>query len=124
MRLQFMLSEIAIGLRRNLSIAVSVMLVTMVSVYLMGIGFLAQGQVDTLKGYWYDRIQVSIFMCGEDSAEPNCAGRAVTGGDDRVRDRQRVARARDAAAPSLARNVPVAPSSSGSTLRLSGAWAS
>jgi cell division transport system permease protein len=78
MRLQFMLSEIAIGLRRNLSIAVSVMLVTMVSVYLMGIGFLAQGQVDTLKGYWYDRIQVSIFMCGKDSLDVNCGGKAVT----------------------------------------------
>lgn len=78
MRLQFMLSEIAIGLRRNLSIAVSVLLVTMVSVYLMGIGFLAQGQVDTLKGYWYDRIQVSIFMCGKDSLDVNCGGKAVT----------------------------------------------
>lgn len=78
MRLQFMLSEIAIGLRRNLSIAVSVMLVTMVSVYLMGVGFLAQGQVDTLKGYWYDRIQVSIFMCGKDSLDVNCDGKAVT----------------------------------------------
>ncbi|WP_457252362.1 permease-like cell division protein FtsX [Pedococcus sp. P5_B7] len=78
MRLQFMLSEIWIGLRRNLSIAISVMLVTMVSVYLMGIGFLAQGQVDTLKGYWYDRIQVSIFMCGKDSLDVNCDGKAVT----------------------------------------------
>ena len=78
MRLQFMLSEIAIGLRRNLSIAVSVMLVTMVSVYLMGIGFLAQGQVNTLKGYWYDRIQVSIFMCGKDSLDANCDGKAVS----------------------------------------------
>jgi cell division transport system permease protein len=78
MRLQFMLSEIWIGLRRNASIAVSVMLVTMVSVYLMGVGFLAQGQVDTLKGYWYDRIQVSIFMCGKDSLDTNCAGKPVT----------------------------------------------
>lgn len=78
MRIQFMLSEIWIGLRRNLSIAVSVMLVTMVSVYLMGIGFLAQGQVDTLKGYWYDRIQVSIFMCGKDSLDVNCDGKGVT----------------------------------------------
>jgi cell division transport system permease protein len=54
------------------------MLVTMVSVYLMGIGFLAQGQVNTLKGYWYDRIQVSIFMCGKDSLDVNCDGKAVT----------------------------------------------
>lgn len=78
MRLQFMLSEIWTGLRRNLSIAVSVMLVTTVSLYLLGLGLLLQREVDTLKGFWYDRIQVSVFMCGEDSAEPNCAGRAVT----------------------------------------------
>src|SRR6476661_4177241 len=44
----------------------------------MGIGFLAQGQVNTLKGYWYDRIQVSIFMCGKDSLDVNCDGKAVT----------------------------------------------
>src|SRR5690349_20999764 len=78
MRLQFMLSEIWIGLRRNLSIAVSVMLVTTVSLYLLGLGLLAQREVDTLKGYWYDRIQVSIFMCGQDSAEVNCAGKAIS----------------------------------------------
>jgi cell division transport system permease protein len=78
MRLQFLLGEIWTGLRRNLSIAVSVMLVTTVSLYLLGLGLLLQREVDTLKGFWYDRIQVSIFMCGEESAEPNCAGAAVT----------------------------------------------
>ena len=78
MRLQFVLSEMVIGLRRNLSIAVSVLLVTTVSLYLLGLGLLAQREVDTLKGYWYDRIQVSIFLCSQDSGEPNCAGKAVT----------------------------------------------
>jgi len=78
MRLQFMLSEIWIGLRRNASIAISVMLVTMVSIYLLGLGLLAQRQIDTIKGYWYDRVQVSIFMCGKDTSEPNCEGKAVT----------------------------------------------
>ena len=37
MRLQFILSEIWIGLRRNLSMAISVVLVTMVSMYLLGL---------------------------------------------------------------------------------------
>ena len=67
MRLQFILSEIGNGLRRNLSMAVSVVLVTMVSMYLLGLGLLAQRQVDTMKDYWYDRVQVTIFMCTEDS---------------------------------------------------------
>lgn len=78
MRLQFILSEIWIGLRRNLSMAISVVLVTMVSMYLLGLGLLAQRQADTFKGYWYDRVQVTIFMCTEDSGEPACDKKAVT----------------------------------------------
>jgi cell division transport system permease protein len=78
MRLTFILSEIGIGLRRNLSMAISVVLVTMVSMYLLGLGLLAQRQADTFKGYWYDRVQVTIFMCTEDSGEPACGGKSVT----------------------------------------------
>jgi len=84
MRLQFILSEIGIGLRRNLSMAISVALVTMVSVLFLGLGVLTQKQVDTMKDYWYDRVQVSIFLCTAKSNEPNCSVGAVT-------DAQRVA---------------------------------
>ena len=51
MRLGFILGEIWTGLRRNLSMAISVILVTMVSVFLLGLGMLAQRQADTMKGY-------------------------------------------------------------------------
>ena len=61
------------GLRRNKSIAISVILVTMISMYLLGVGLLAQKQVDQMKGYWYDRVQVSIYLCTETSAQPNCS---------------------------------------------------
>ena len=66
------------GLRRNKSIAVSVILVTMISHYLLGVGLLAQRQVDQMKGYWYDRVQVSIYMCTDTSSQPNCSGGAAT----------------------------------------------
>ncbi len=79
MRLQFILSEIWIGLRRNLSMAISVALVTMVSVLFLGLGVLTQRQVDTMKDYWYDRVQVSIFLCTAKSDLPNCSSGAVTG---------------------------------------------
>lgn len=78
MRLQFILAEIAIGLRRNVAMAISVVLVTLVSLFLLGLGFLAQRQVDTMKDYWYDRVQVSIFLCGQDSEQSSCAGGEVT----------------------------------------------
>jgi cell division transport system permease protein len=78
MRLQFILDEIIVGLRRNVAMAVSVILVTVVSLFLLGLGFLAQRQVDTMKDYWYDRVQVSIFLCGKDSATAGCADGQVT----------------------------------------------
>jgi len=78
MRLGFLLGEIWTGLRRNLSMAISVILVTMVSVFLLGLGMLAQRQADTMKGYWYDRIQVSIYLCTDGAPQPNCNEQAVT----------------------------------------------
>jgi cell division transport system permease protein len=78
MRLQFILSEIWVALRRNLSMSISVALVTMVSVLFLGLGVLSQRQVDTMKDYWYDRVQVSIFLCTANSDLPNCSTGAVT----------------------------------------------
>ena len=78
MRLQFVLSEMGIGLRRNLSMTISVILVTMVSLFFFGFGLLSSAQVSTMKDYWYDRVEVSIFMCGQASDSPNCANGEVT----------------------------------------------
>ena len=78
MRPSVILRETASGLRRNLSMAVSVILVTMISMYLLGLGLLANRQVDTMKDYWYDRVQVSVFLCVEGSQYPACAGKATT----------------------------------------------
>lgn len=75
---RFLLQEIWNGIRRNLSMTVSVVLVTMVSMYLLGLGLLAQTQADTMKGYWYDRVQVSMYLCTDTSLRPNCIGGAVT----------------------------------------------
>ncbi|MGI8948235.1 MAG: permease-like cell division protein FtsX [Ornithinimicrobium sp.] len=79
MRPAFLLTEVMGGLRRNTSMFVSVALVTMVSLFFLGTGLLAQQQVDTAKGYWYDRVQVSIFLCTPDATDvPACAAGGVT----------------------------------------------
>jgi len=77
-RFQFVLSEISIGLRRNITMTISVVLVTTVSLLLLGVGVLAQKQVSAMKDYWYGKVQVSIFLCSKDSTTPTCADGAVT----------------------------------------------
>src|SRR5665647_2910133 len=73
MRLQFILSEIGHGLRRNLSMAISVILVTFVSLTFVGAAGLLQLQVNEMKDDWYDRVEVSIYLCPNDSEVSTCA---------------------------------------------------
>jgi len=77
-RLQFILSEIGIGLRRNLSMTISVILVTFVSLTFVGAAALLQGQIGKMKDDWYDKVEVSVFLCPRDSSAPTCAGGEVT----------------------------------------------
>lgn len=78
MRLQFILSEIGIGLRRNLSMTISVILVTFVSLTFVGSAALLQMQIGKMKDDWYDKVEVSVFLCPENSSEKTCAGGEVT----------------------------------------------
>lgn len=78
MRLQFILSEIGIGLRRNLSMTISVILVTFVSLTFVGAAALLQMQIGAMKDDWYDKVEVSVYLCPQVSAKPTCAGGEVT----------------------------------------------
>lgn len=78
MRPTFMAREVMTGLRRNAGAFASIVIVTMVSLVFLGTGILAGRQVEAAKGYWYDKIEVSIFLCTKGASEPECGGEAVT----------------------------------------------
>jgi cell division transport system permease protein len=80
MRAQFVLSEIGVGLRRNLTMTFAVIVSVALSLALFGGSLLMSDQVSTMKGYWYDKVNVSIFLCNKSDADsdPNCAKGAVT----------------------------------------------
>jgi cell division transport system permease protein len=78
MRAQLLVSEVSTGLRRNLTMTIAVIVTVAISLTLFGAGLLIRAQVNTMKDYWYDRVEVSVFLCGADSTAPSCAGGAVT----------------------------------------------
>jgi cell division transport system permease protein len=80
MRAQFVLSEIGVGLRRNLTMTFAVIVSVALSLALFGGSLLMSDQVNQMKGYWYDKVNVSIFLCNKSDAEsdPNCSKGAVT----------------------------------------------
>ena len=78
MRAGFLLSEVRIGLRRNLTMTFAVIVTTAISLSVLGIGLLSNAQVNAMKDYWYDKIEVSVYLCGSLSESPSCAGGVVT----------------------------------------------
>ncbi|GAB3121053.1 permease-like cell division protein FtsX [Glaciibacter psychrotolerans] len=77
MRLGLVLSEASSGLRRNVSMVISVVLVTFISLTFVGAAILIQMQIGQMKNYWYDKAQVGIYMCTSYSTGETCtAGEA------------------------------------------------
>ena len=56
----------------------AVMITVAISLTLLGIGLLANSQVRVMKDYWYDKIEVSIFLCGSLSDSSNCSKGVIT----------------------------------------------
>ena len=68
MKLRFIFSEVGKGLSRNRAMSVAVILVTFVSLLFVGIAGLTQMQVSKMKSEWYDKIEVTIYMCAINDA--------------------------------------------------------
>src|SRR5580698_2002722 len=72
MRAQFVLSEVWIGLRRNLTMTMALIVVVAISLSLLGTGLLFVKQVDNMKGYWQSKVQLSVYLCTKGSLEGTC----------------------------------------------------
>lgn len=73
MRLGLILSEVGQGFRRNISMVISVILVTFISLTFVGAAILLQMQIGQMKGYWFDRAQVAVYLCTDFVDASGCA---------------------------------------------------
>lgn len=78
MRVGLILSEAFTGLRRNISMVISVILVTFVSLTFVGAAILMQMQIGTMRDFWMGRAQVAVYMCTDISLAATCANGAAT----------------------------------------------
>ncbi|MDF7663587.1 permease-like cell division protein FtsX [Bifidobacterium sp. ESL0763] len=78
MRMRFILSETWTSLRQNVSMILSVMLVTFISFVFIGASGLMQAQVTKAKGDWYKEVEVVVWLCPDGTSQSaNCsAGKA------------------------------------------------
>ena len=78
MRANFIFSEVWIGLRRNLTMTLAVVITVAVGMAMLGVGLMINAQVTMMKDFWYDKVEVSVFLCGRNPTMPNCKGKAIS----------------------------------------------
>src|ERR1700678_2551903 len=78
MRSNFVLQEIWIGLRRNLTMTVALIVVVAISLSLLGTGLLFVKQVDRTRTYWQSQVEISVYLCYKGDINPNCHGAVTT----------------------------------------------
>jgi len=86
MRVRFVLSEVWVGLRRNLTMTMALIVTIAISLALLGTGLLVRQQVDQMKGFWFDKVEVSLFLCTRNSDVPSCAGAVTAEQRDQIED--------------------------------------
>lgn len=62
MRAKYILSEVAVGLWRNVTMTVAMIMTMAVSLTMLGASILLYKQVDQMKELYYSEVQVSIFL--------------------------------------------------------------
>ncbi|MDP3972443.1 MAG: permease-like cell division protein FtsX [Candidatus Nanopelagicales bacterium] len=77
-RIGLALREVLHGLGRNVTMTIAVIMTVAVSLTLFGTGLLVREQVTVMKDYWYDRVEVSVFLCGTASDPGICPNGPVS----------------------------------------------
>ena len=62
MRAKYILSEVMVGLWRNVTMTVAMIITMAVSLTMLGASLVLYQQIDAMKGYYYDKVEVSIFL--------------------------------------------------------------
>ena len=65
MRASFLMSGVATGLRRNVSMVFALVLSTAISLFFLGGAFLIGKEINKFKTLYEDKINVSIYLCGK-----------------------------------------------------------
>ncbi|MDG4763952.1 permease-like cell division protein FtsX [Solwaraspora sp. WMMD406] len=69
MRAKYVLSEVMVGLWRNVTMTIAMIITMAVSLTMLGASGLMYLQVNSMKDFYYDQIEVSIFLVSDVSEE-------------------------------------------------------
>jgi cell division transport system permease protein len=78
MQLRYIFTETGTGLKRNVSMTIALVVTIFVSLTLVGMGLLLNAQADKAEKFWGNKLQITVFMCNQNSKAANCSEGDVT----------------------------------------------
>jgi cell division transport system permease protein len=78
MQLTYVFSELRNGLRHNISMTLAAIVTIFVSLTLVGMGLLLNAQAHKAEEYWGSKLQITVFLCNQNSVTANCVNGEVT----------------------------------------------
>jgi cell division transport system permease protein len=86
MRAKYVLQEVLIGLWRNVTMTIAMMITMTVSLSMLGASLLLYLQVEDMKNYYYQQVEVSIYLKGDINDEQRTAIKDKLAGDGLVKE--------------------------------------
>src|SRR5882757_3301046 len=78
MRGKYILSEMMVGLWRNVTMTIAMIITMAVSLTMLGASLVLYQQINSMKGYYFDRVEVSIFLKSDVTpAQSDAIGQAL-----------------------------------------------
>src|SRR5690242_13666548 len=86
MRAKYVLTEVLTGLWRNVTMTIAMMITMTISLLGLGASVLGYMQVNSMKSFFYDKVEVSIFLKNDVSDEQRTSLQADLKGDPLVQN--------------------------------------
>lgn len=77
-RVRFVLGEVWQGISRSITLTIALVATFAISLSLLGVSLLVGSQASEMKDYWFDKVEVSIFLCTAGSDTPSCSSGPAT----------------------------------------------
>ena len=78
MQIRHIFSELGTGLRRNISMSISLIVTMFVSLTLVGFALMVNAQTDKTEEYFGDRLQLQVMLCADETSTGPCIDGEVT----------------------------------------------
>src|SRR5213593_1241167 len=88
MRASFVMSGVGQGLRRNLLMSLSLIVITFVSLYFLGGSLLTGQEISKFRHKYEDKLNMSVYLCGQ-TKNANCAHPFTTAEKTRLEAKMR-----------------------------------